>query len=87
MQMVIDPSGVVRCLHGEQIDLNSLGEIAIRRASFVEPDGNAWYADLSPVCGPILGPFLQRSQALQAEILWLEQNLPALARQPVSHAS
>jgi hypothetical protein len=79
MQLLIDAQGQVRCLYGEAIDLNCLGELTIRRASFVEPDGNAWYADLSPVAGPILGPFTHRSQAFQAEVLWLEQHLPTLS--------
>jgi hypothetical protein len=82
MQLLIDPRGQVRCLYGEAIDLNSLGALSVRRASFVEPDGNAWYADLSPVGGPLLGPYPLRSQALQAEALWLEQHLPTL---PISH--
>jgi len=78
MLMVIDPAGSVHCLYGEQIDLSSLGEVTIRRASFVEPDRNGWYADLSPVGGPTIGPFPLRSQALQAEFLWLEQYLSTL---------
>ena len=79
MQMVIDAHGQVRCLYGEAIDLRCLGELTIRRASHVEPEGNGWYADLSPVNGPILGPFFQRSQALQAERLWIEQHLSVLS--------
>ncbi len=30
-----------------------------------------WYADLAPVGGPVLGPFLKRSTALEAELDWL----------------
>jgi hypothetical protein len=42
------------------------------RASLVEPDEEGrWWADLSPVDGPLLGPFRQRSQALDAEEEWL----------------
>jgi hypothetical protein len=33
-----------------------------------------WFADLSSVSGPVLGPFNSRSQALQAELDWLEAN-------------
>ncbi|MHB8860928.1 MAG: hypothetical protein ACYC6N_00885 [Pirellulaceae bacterium] len=45
----------------------------ISRGSHVEPDaaGN-WYADLSPVGGPLLGSFSHRSAALAAERDWLE---------------
>ena len=33
-----------------------------------------WLADLSPVNGPVLGPFDRRSEALAAELAWLEAN-------------
>lgn len=73
MQLVIDPGGTIRCLYGEEIDLSSLGRMAIVRASHVEPDGNGqWLADLSPASGPVLGPFGRRSEALTAEARWLE---------------
>ena len=75
MLMVVDSRGDVRCLYGEEIDLHSLGHPVIHRASHVEPDesGN-WWADLTPVKGPKLGPFSLRSDALQAERFWLEVN-------------
>ena len=73
MQLVIKPSGAVRCVYGEAIDLAALGSPTIRRASHVEPDQHGcWVADLSPVDGPCLGPFDSRSQALAAESRWLE---------------
>jgi len=72
MQLVITPQGQVRCIYGETIDLTQLGELSIRRASFVEPDsGGQWLADLAPINGPLLGPFSSRSQALLAEVQWL----------------
>jgi hypothetical protein len=72
MQLVIEPGGGVRCLYAEAVDLSSLGVLSIRRASHVEPDDQGrWYADLSPVAGPRLGPFPRRSQALHAEEGWL----------------
>ena len=75
MRLVIEPGGRVRCLYGEAGDLASLGVLAIRRASHVEPDGQgAWWADLSPVGGPKLGPFAKRSLALEAEQSWLERH-------------
>ena len=68
MQLVIDRRGVTRCLYDEAIDLRVLGVMTIRRASHVEPDPfGAWWADLLPVDGPRLGPFNQRSAALDAE--------------------
>ena len=45
----------------------------IARASHVEPDPDGrWQADLRPVGGPVLGPFDRRSEALAAELAWLE---------------
>jgi hypothetical protein len=73
MQIVVESSGAVRCIYSEHIDLGALGSPAITRASHVEPDPQGrWLADLSPVGGPLLGPFPRRSQALDAERRWLE---------------
>jgi len=72
MELIIAPSGVTRCIYGEELDLSQLGEVQIQRASRVEPDSRGfWYADLSPVGGPTLGPFHKRSEALDAEVIWL----------------
>jgi hypothetical protein len=75
MHIVVDAAGEARCVYGEAIDLASLGALRIRRASHVEPDdGGAWRADLSPVGGPMLGPFVSRGPALAAEHEWLCAN-------------
>ena len=81
MQLVITPDGELRCIYAEDIDLRSVGELTIRRASHVEPlpDGR-WLADLSPVNGPLLGPFELRYDALAAEQLWLEQHWLSTSR-------
>jgi hypothetical protein len=72
--LTVDPQGGVRCLYNEAVDLASLGAVSIRRASNVEPDESGlWWADLAPMRGPRLGPFAVRSQALDAERLWLEE--------------
>ena len=74
MDLVIDIQGDIRCLYLEILDLTELGQLHIARASHVEPDAaGQWWADLSPVGGEKLGPFLLRSQALTAEQRWLEQ--------------
>lgn len=56
------------------------GEVITKRASHVEPtpDEWGWIADLAPVGGPIFGPFNTRQEALDAELEWLNQNLPKL---------
>jgi hypothetical protein len=75
MQIIIAPDGVVRCLYSEAIELAAIGNPIILRASHVEPDQHGrWWADLSPIHGPTLGPFPHRSEALVAEHLWLETN-------------
>ncbi|MEZ5941358.1 MAG: hypothetical protein R3C18_08210 [Planctomycetaceae bacterium] len=75
MQILILPDGSLRCVYAEAIDLNLLGSPAIQRASHVEPDAQgAWHADLAPVGGPLLGPFTQRSDALRAEMAWLDEH-------------
>lgn len=75
MLLTISETGLVKCLHTEEIPLRSLGQVSLRRASNVDPvDGDMWAADLSPVGGPVLGPFAERSEALAAEVAWLEEN-------------
>jgi hypothetical protein len=75
MHLVVGPTGRVRALYTEDLDLAALGRPVITRASHFEPapDGR-WSADLRPVCGPVLGPFERRGQALDAERAWLEAN-------------
>lgn len=73
MQLMISPSGEIRCLYGETIDLHSLGKLSISRGSFVEPNEEGlWFADLVPVGGPRLGPFQKRSEAIDVEVTWLQ---------------
>ena len=73
MQLVVHTDGSLNCLYGEAIELSALGQLNIRRGSHVEPiETGQWIADLAPVSGPKLGPFQQRSQALNAEREWLE---------------
>ena len=67
MQLLIQPDGAVRCIYDEAINMSALGRVQIRRASHVEPDENGrWFADLSPVRGPRLGPFERRRGAVGA---------------------
>jgi hypothetical protein len=80
MQLFIGPGGVVRSLYDEMLDLAFLGSLSIARASHVEPTADGqWTSDLSPMGGPVLGPFALRSQALDAERAWLERRLAQLA--------
>ena len=72
MDLIVESGGIVRCVYDEAIDLAALGSLEIRRASHVEPDAaGQWTADLSPVDGPVIGPFAHRTEALAAEQAWL----------------
>ncbi len=75
-KFVIDQDGMIELIYAD--DLRALlteGVASIQRASHVEPtiDGQ-WTADMSPVGGPILGPYETRSEALGQEVQWLETN-------------
>ena len=73
MELIILPSGQVKCIYDEALPLSDLGKLSITRASHVEPTSvGQWTADLSPVGGPHLGPFEKRTDALAAEIDWLQ---------------
>ncbi len=74
--MTFHSDGTVRCLYSEDLDLAALGSQVIRRASHVEPcPTGQWWADMGPVDGPVLGPYATRSEALAAEVAWLETNV------------
>ena len=76
MELIIHSDGTASCIYTEEIEIHSLGSLDIKRASHVEPDMNGeWIADMSPVNGPLLGPFTNRSKALEAEVAWIRRNL------------
>jgi hypothetical protein len=82
MLMIFDTNGSVSCLYSDILELDQIGRLTISRGSHVEPtlDGQ-WTADMSPVCGPVLGPYRSRKEALAAEVDWLEANwLASLSR-------
>jgi hypothetical protein len=75
MDLVVAPDGTVKAVYDETLDLALLGRVSIHRASHVEPTPEGrWQADLSPVSGPVLGLFDRRSEALEAEHVWLEEH-------------
>ena len=71
--VTITPAGDVRFIWSDELQpLLELGKPDVRRVSHVEPtDDGQWTADLSPVGGPVLGPYALRQQALSAEVDWL----------------
>jgi hypothetical protein len=75
MELLVLPDGTIRAVYAEDIDFREFGKPLIARASHVEPDDQGrWIADLTPVIGPVLGPFDLRSQALEAEQVWLAKH-------------
>lgn len=75
IDLMIGQDGNVRMIYNEALDGFALGQMEIKRASHVEPDSDGyWFADLSPIGGPRIGPCLHRSWALALEEDWLNQN-------------
>ena len=75
MELLITSGGGVRCVYSEEVHLHELGRLSIQRGSHVEPTSDGqWTGDLSPVNGPVLGPFATRTAALSAEEAWLLEN-------------
>ena len=77
MELIIESSGLTRCVYSDAIPLQGFGQVRIERASNVEPNEQGeWIADLSrsPISGPTLGPFQKRTDAIEAEVQWLCDN-------------
>ena len=75
MEIIISKEGQIRFIYKDDLlGLSELGKTIIQRASHVEPCGAGWQADMSPVNGPVLGPFKTRGEALQHEVDWLLQH-------------
>ena len=76
-QINIDPQGTIRVIYDDMwLPLLQQGQSSIARVSSVEPDvSGGWSADLAPVNGPKLGPYLLRQTALDAEIDYLNSHV------------
>jgi hypothetical protein len=77
LKLKISRNGQISAIYSDDLTaLMSLGQSKIRRASHVEPCPDGWSCDLSPVAGPFfLGPFSLRSEALAAEVKFIEENI------------
>ena len=76
-KIVIAPDGTFTFVHDDDLVALLTGDdatLVIRRASHVEPaPAGGWTADLSPVGGPVLGPFTRHDEAIAAEREWLDR--------------
>jgi hypothetical protein len=72
----IKVDGTIRFIYDDELEaLKHAGPSNTRRAIFVEPDSNGlWVADLSPINGPVFGPFRLRKTALDAERDYIEEH-------------
>lgn len=72
---VVVSNGCIRMVHQDNIvkEIQGKGRVVTKRASHVEwdNDGQCWYADMSPVDGPMLTGYETRDDALAAERAWL----------------
>lgn len=79
VDIFIHPDGTIRYLFYDVLrPLLDCGKSTVSRASHIDmhlvDDQWKWFADLSPVSGPNLGPFLDRDDAITAEVSWLVEN-------------
>jgi hypothetical protein len=75
IRLRVSGGGWIKAVHHDALAWQQLGGVSIQRGSHVEPTANGeWTADLSPVGGPVLGPFAKRGAALAAELRWLERH-------------
>lgn len=80
MNIKFDKNGMAQFLYTEKLDLSLLGTVMdIKRVASVEPQGAQWIVKISnkPI---ILGPFGKRSDAIKAEVEWIEKNLLLLIK-------
>jgi hypothetical protein len=73
-EVIVEPNGMVRFIYDDDLAsvMQDVGSLSVARASHVEPTSDGrWSADMSPVGGPMLGPFDTRSEALTREVDWL----------------
>ena len=73
---LIDPGGLVRGLHTNEVDWPALGRLRVSRASTVEFDETmqGWVVTVLET-GDRFGPFLQRGAAIEAEVATLTERL------------
>ena len=84
--ITIKPDGTMHFIYDDRLrGLLQHGPSTIKRASHVESSEDlTWYADLSPIGGPVLRGFDTREGALAAEIDWLNTQLLTMTPVPAT---
>lgn len=79
VKIKINPDGTAHILYTEDIPIEELGKVHdIKRLFHVEPtQDNRWTATVGLGTSEclVLGPFEKRSDALAAEVEWIEENI------------
>lgn len=69
-------NGEIQYIYNEDLNINDIGKVNIKRVSKVEPDKDGkWYVDLSLIGGEKINGFNKRSNAIKYEIDWIEKNI------------
>jgi hypothetical protein len=86
MFVFIEANGDLKFIYCDDVTVAFDESKSVTRASHVEPTADGkWTADMSPVDGPVLGPFELRSEALAAEVAWLTNEM--MSRRVDAHAA
>ncbi len=71
MELIVSRDGTIQFIYVDDLAGLFVGP-RTRRVSNVEPtDDGEWTANMGPVGGKVLGPFILRQDALDAEMDWL----------------
>jgi len=72
----VEEDGSIAMIYSDDlISLIKKGVARTIRASNVEPVGNKWSVDLTPIGGPAQPTlYTTRAEALEAEVKWIEMN-------------
>lgn len=60
-------------LIGDRPRYNEYDEVKFKQ-DMLQAFPNSWWADLTPVNGPVFGPYATNTEALAAELKWLDDN-------------
>ncbi len=80
-----DTDGTVGCLYTEDIDLTAIGSLNVRRASHVKYDNEVQKWTVHLVDGTNLGYFRTRTEAIAAEVDYLNQRIADETIEEVFH--